>query len=255
MTDLLIFKPLYFLFFTFGTDCAKLNALTPTDKEQYVTHRFCLAAALAALGAWPLHAFASPIVFEDLIDYWSADGSYYGEHQAPNHQWDSVSITGESVIFRNAPLAYTHDINDDVDLTSGYRVTEAFLELDFTNDTNDDYISFFGIILWDNREFTRVGFDGSNWRDVGEVDTGDYTLVLDIDWLNDDGLLDVAIEAYNYGWLGKATAWLDHSRLSGTAVLRASPGLATTSIPEPGTLALLGAGLLGIGAYYRRHRV
>nr|WP_276570837.1 PEP-CTERM sorting domain-containing protein [Halochromatium glycolicum] len=31
--------------------------------------------------------------------------------------------------------------------------------------------------------------------------------------------------------------------------------MATTSIPEPGTLALLGAGLLGIGAYYRRHRV
>ena len=169
-------------------------------------------------------ANATTYNFEDMIDTWgvfNVDAAWIGQ---------------------DYPLTYTHDINDSVNFAAGDYVTDAWLELDFTNDSTDDFGSkLFGIIKWDFREYATLGFDGTSWVNIGEVDNAAYSLILDIDWLNDDGLLDVTLSISNP--LGTATAWLDHSKLSGTAA----------TVPEPGTLILLGAGLAGL-AIYRKKR-
>ena len=137
-------------------------------------------------------ASASVYKFNDDIDNWNLSGSQYGEDQTIAHPFDAVLITD------NNPLTYTHDITDSVDFAAGDYVTEAWLELDFTNDLSDSNGSmFWGLIKWDNREFAQYGFDGNAWQSIGEVDNSVYDMLVDIDWLNDDGRLDVSLNVTN----------------------------------------------------------
>jgi len=189
--------------------------------------KMLLAAFVTTFLCWGSLAGATTYGFEDLIDTWG----FWG---------DAVPIAQLT-----GPLEYTHDINDSVNFAAGDMVTEAWLELDFTNDLSDEYGSkWWGLFKWDYREYATVGWDGSGWVDVGEVDNGQYSLLVGIDWLNDDGLLDVTLKISND--LGTATAWLDHSRLYGTAQ--------TAPVPEPSTFLLLGAGIAGVVIMRRRSK-
>lgn len=156
----------------------------------------------------------------DEIDTWTCDGWLYGLNDAV-------------LVVQGCPLVYEHDITG-YGVPGRFQVREACLELDFTNDGSDAYGSAFcGLIRWDLRESARVGFDGDAWQDIGEVDNGFYSLILDVDWLNDDGILDVTIKVWNP--TGVVTAWLDHSVLYGDLV----------AVPVPSAVLL---GILGLDA-------
>ena len=184
------------------------------------------------------NAGATSYSFEDMIDYWNFDGSVYGEDWSFSHPSDAVFIS------ECDPLSYTHDLNDDVDFGAGDVVTSAYLEFDFTNDSSDKHGSFL-IFQWDHREYASYVIDEEGVvHNLGEVDDENITgLVVDLDWLNDDGKLDVTVRVSNE--LGTATAWLDHSRLYGDAET-ASP------VPEPTTMLLFGFGLLGLVGFSRK---
>jgi len=186
-----------------------------------------MATALVVVGSE--HAWAEPswasgdYDFVDVIDTWTCGGE-------PDGPFDAVMIT------QSNPLLYEHDITG-YGVPDQHQVAQAWLELDFTNDSYDGFGSAFcGLIRWDFRESAKVGFDGEQWQEVGEVDDGVYSLVLDVDWLNDDGVLDVTIEVSNP--LGTATAWLDHSVLYGN--------MAHAPAPAAVLLGMLGLGYAGM---------
>lgn len=186
-----------------------------------MTARIVVLTIVTLIVSMSTTASADMYDFSDKIDSWGplqVDAAWIGQEH---------------------PLSYTHDLNQKVDFAAGDKVVEAYLELDFTNDASDDYGSeFFGLIKWDFRENASYAYDGSGWIAIGEVDNGDYDLVLDVDWLNDDGMLDVTVGVSNP--LGTATAWLDHSRLYGTAEAVPVP------VPAAGMLAMLGMSVAGV---------
>ncbi len=161
--------------------------------------------------------------------------------------WDSIRIS------ENWSNPISLDFSSDPDFSPGATVSEAWLELDFTNDTNDDYYSVTlwwngnTIYLWDYREFVEAQFeDGANqW--IGEVDDGQHTIGVNTTIL-DDGELLFRLRARNYTHSG--TAWLDHARLYGNL----DPPPPPPGIPEPLTaMALIFSGA-GLGSYIKKRR-
>lgn len=214
-----------------------------------------IASLAVAMGTGSV-ASASTYEFVDMIDYWTLNGTDYYESVYIDQDLDvsNVIYQGVTDIFNPggtinvaAPFSYQHDINDDVDFLAGHYVTSATLELDFTNfdllECGDSHGSFLWF-HWDGREEVSYTYDdgSSSWVEIGQ-DNDVQSVVLDIDWLNDDGLLDVTINLQNS--LGTADIGLDHSKLYGTA---------QTPVPEPATMLLFGAGLAGLVGVKRRKR-
>lgn len=178
-------------------------------------------------------ATAASYFFSDTIDNWGGD-DVWGRVKIPQYP---------------GTYDYQHDLNDDVDFAQGDLVTSAYLALDFDWDYSDSLgfkSTHYGYtIAWDNTEFSFVQFDDSGWQFVDEVDNSVEFLTLAIDWLNDDGFLDVSLTVLNF--MGNATAWLDRSTLFGIAQT-GSPA----PVPEPSTIILVGMGIAGIAVPNRK---
>jgi NADPH-dependent 7-cyano-7-deazaguanine reductase QueF-like protein len=190
--------------------------------------KFTLTAIVLLLQAGLCNAASVP--FEDIIDTWGPSGI------------DAIPIV------QGSPLTYQHDLTDNVDFDGGWTVSEATLELDFTNDWLDGK-KLWGLVQWDHREFAWYAYDGAAWVAIGEVDKGLYPLALEVDWLNDDGKLDVTVGVWNAK--DSATAWLDHSRVYGTAI---SPQPLDRSVPEPLSIVGVGLAAASVSGYLRRRR-
>lgn len=134
------------------------------------------------------------------------------------------------------PYSFTHDITDNLDFSSEY-VTSAYLLLGLV----DDFPFFDDSGFFDPEEHVLVDIEGS-LQDIGEVNIGLYKFVVDPTALS-DGYLNVSLSVFDQ--------WEDYEL--GDAKLMISKLYGHTApVPEPGTMLLLGMGLLGFGVVSRK---
>ena len=132
-------------------------------------------------------------------------------------------------------FSYTHDLNDD-DFILG-SAASATLSIDIMDDANDVDSGWWQIFDFELAWVTTSDLDlDTDWFTVQANDFSSELQLQALASLNADGLLDVTVTSLNGDF------YVGNSVLS-----------VITEVPEPGTIALVGAGLLGLFAARRRN--
>jgi hypothetical protein len=175
--------------------------------------------ALLAVVMLSSFAYATPIKLVD-ITYFTEQGTTAPEDYV-DHNWGDVNKLDGSFDYVTWKHQYTFS-------PPAQELLNGTLTIWLEDDEADFGLNPFSYELG-------FGFAESGVWDLGEVNTGTYTYNLDLSFL-EDGEFQVTI----------ASLWGDFYILKSELEILYDP------VPEPGTLLLLGSGILGLGYSIRK---